>query len=47
MIGSYLYTFSDTNRLDELVPQTNKRKNINLDIEEIVAYVSAGMHASK
>ncbi|WP_247877706.1 TetR/AcrR family transcriptional regulator [Brucella pituitosa] len=47
MIGSYLYTFSDTNRLDELVPQKNKRKNINLDIEEIVAYVSAGMHASK
>lgn len=47
MIGSYLYTFSDTNRLDELVPQKSKRNNINLDIEEIVAYVSAGMQASK
>ncbi len=46
MIGSYLYTFSDTNRLDELVPEESKKKSMRFDLDDIVAYVAAGMRAS-
>ncbi len=45
MIGSYLYTFSDTNRLDELVPEASGKKPMRFVLEDIVAYVSAGMRA--
>ncbi len=45
MIGSYLYTFSDTNRLDELIPDPDSRSRALYDLEEIVAYTTAGMRA--
>lgn len=45
MIGSYLYTFSDTNRLDELVPGRIVGMEAMFNLEQIVAYAAAGMKA--
>jgi len=45
MIGGYLYAFSDTNRLDELVPPgVTPRDNVD-ELENIVSYCAAGMEA--
>jgi AcrR family transcriptional regulator len=46
MIGAYLYAFSDTNRLEELVPTSSPTPGIFYDLEEIVAFASAGMSAA-
>ncbi|WP_245944934.1 TetR/AcrR family transcriptional regulator [Pelagibacterium lacus] len=45
MIGAYLYAFSDTNRLEELVPEQSPTPGIFYDLDEIVAFASAGMRA--
>lgn len=45
MIGAYLYAFSDTNRLEELVPSPGRRFDIFYNLEEIVAFATAGMQA--
>lgn len=45
MIGGYLYAFSDTNRLEELLPVDG---SVGMDFDEldnIVAYATAGMEA--
>lgn len=45
IIGSYLYAFSDTNRMDELAPATQSTYNIFYDLEEIVVFAASGMQA--
>jgi AcrR family transcriptional regulator len=45
MIGAYLYVFSDTNRLEELLPAQTVDSQPLVSLDEVVAYVSAGMKA--
>ncbi len=45
IIGSYLYAFSDTNRMDELAPGAQSTYNIFYDLEEIVLFAASGMQA--
>jgi AcrR family transcriptional regulator len=47
MIGAYLYTFSDTSRLEELMPGKSAPSEPLFSLEDIVAYVSAGMRAEQ
>lgn len=43
IIGAYLYSFSDTNRMDELVPQSLMHNPIDIELDEIVEFATAGM----
>ncbi|WP_217267750.1 MULTISPECIES: TetR/AcrR family transcriptional regulator [Halomonadaceae] len=43
IIGAYLYAFSDTNRMDELIPNISKSKSIDIELNEIVQFATAGM----
>lgn len=43
IIGAYLYSFSDTNRMDELIPQSQMDNHIGIELDEIVEFATAGM----
>lgn len=43
MIGAYLYTFSDTNRLDEMMDGSSEKLRSRVELEDIVEFVAAGM----
>ena len=44
-IGAYMYAFSDTHRLDELAPTECDPNDTTEVIEEITAFVTAGLRA--
>lgn len=45
MIGSYMYAFSDTHRLEELAPQVCDPNNTEEIFEQITAFVTGGLMA--
>ncbi|WP_138466209.1 TetR/AcrR family transcriptional regulator [Poseidonocella sp. HB161398] len=47
MVGAYLYAFSDTNRLGELTEGLGAQEEQDGLIEDVVAFVSAGMRAGQ
>jgi hypothetical protein len=46
MIGAYMYAFSDTHRLEELAPGICDPNNTDEILEQIIAFVSAGLLAA-
>lgn len=46
VIGAYMYTFSDTHRLEELAPQVCNTQDNNELLENIMRFACAGMKAT-